>query len=156
RGQRDVVLFAVAVVATLGAFGTLALFLGLFLLLAFFFALLAFGGLGAEIDLRRIGGVEIDDVAQQHLRFDQRVMPFEQRADRHRAFADAADHHLAAGFDALGDGDFAFARQELHRAHLAQIHAHGVVGAAEVFLVHIAGDLFLAVGGLFGRRLFGG
>ncbi len=39
------------------------------------------------------------------------------------------DHRLAAGLDALGDGDFALARQQLDRAHLAQIHAHGIVGA---------------------------
>jgi hypothetical protein len=39
------------------------------------------------------------------------------------------DHRLAAGLDALGDGDLALARQQLHRAHLAQIHAHRIVGA---------------------------
>ena len=39
------------------------------------------------------------------------------------------DHGLAAGLDALGDGDFALAREKLDRAHLAQIHAHGIVGA---------------------------
>ena len=39
------------------------------------------------------------------------------------------DHRLAAGLDALGDGDFAFARQKLHLPHLAQIHAHRIVGA---------------------------
>ena len=39
------------------------------------------------------------------------------------------DHRLAAGLDALGDGDFALARQKLDRAHLAQIHAHRIVGA---------------------------
>src|SRR5436309_1864831 len=35
----------------------------------------------------------------------------------------------AAGVDALGDGDFALAGQKLHRAHLAQIHPHRIVGA---------------------------
>src|SRR5689334_19717876 len=30
--------------------------------------------------------------------------------------------------DALGDLDFAFTREQRHRAHLAQIHADGVVG----------------------------
>ena len=39
------------------------------------------------------------------------------------------DHRLAAGLDALGDRDFALARQQLDRAHFAQIHAHGIVGA---------------------------
>ena len=38
--------------------------------------------------------------------------------------------HLPA-LDALGDFHFAFARQQRHGAHLAQIHAHGVVGFFE-------------------------
>ena len=38
--------------------------------------------------------------------------------------------HLPA-LDALGDFDFAFARQQRHGAHLAQVHAHGVVGFFE-------------------------
>ena len=40
-----------------------------------------------------------------------------------------ADHGLAAGLDTLGDGDLALARKQFHRAHFAEIHAHGVVGA---------------------------
>ena len=43
--------------------------------------------------------------------------------------AEARDHRLAAGLDALGDGDLALARQELDRAHLAQVHADRIVGA---------------------------
>jgi hypothetical protein len=39
------------------------------------------------------------------------------------------DHRLAAGLNAFGDGDFTFAREQLDRAHFAEIHAHGVVGA---------------------------
>ena len=39
------------------------------------------------------------------------------------------DHRFAAGLDALGDGDFALARQQFDRAHFAQIHAHRIVGA---------------------------
>ncbi len=62
-----------------------------------------------------------------------------------RAFAEARDHRLAAGLDALGDGDLALARQQLHRAHLAQIHAHRIVGA-------LGGN---GLGGL-GERLRGG
>ena len=57
-----------------------------------------------------------------------------------RAFAHAADHHVAAGLDALGDGDLALAGQQLDRAHLAQIHAHRIVGAADIVVVEIAGD----------------
>ncbi len=90
---------------------------------------------GAGIAVR---GVEIDDVAQQHLVFVERVAPVDQRAHGQRAFADAADHHFAAGLDALGDRDLAFARQQLDRAHFAQIHAHRIVGAADIGLVDIA------------------
>src|SRR4029453_13158085 len=92
-----------------------------------------------------IGGVEVDDVAQQHLSRDQLVAPADERAIGGRALADAADHHVAAGLDALGDGDFALARQQLHAAHLAQIHAHGIVGAADIVVVDVAGGLALVL-----------
>ena len=78
----------------------------------------------------------------------------QQRANGQRVLADAADHHVAAGFDALGDRDLALARQQLDRAHLAQIHAHGVVGAADIVVIDIAAGFGLAVLGLgFGRLL---
>src|SRR6185437_13080596 len=38
-----------------------------------------------------IGGVEIDDVAQQHLVIDQRLAPTDDSAEGERAFADRAD-----------------------------------------------------------------
>jgi hypothetical protein len=41
---------------------------------------------------------------------------------------------VAAGLDALGDGDFAFAAEQFHRAHFAQVHAHRIVGALDGFL----------------------
>jgi hypothetical protein len=50
-----------------------------------------------------------------------------------RAFAQARDHRVATALDALGDGDLALAGQKLDRAHLAQVHAHRVVGAVELF-----------------------
>ena len=81
-------------------------------------------GLGAGI-----GRFEIDDVAQQDLAFVELVAPDDDGLEGQRAFAEARDHRLAAGLDALGDGDFALARQQLDRAHLAQIHAHRIVGA---------------------------
>ena len=76
-----------------------------------------------------IGGFEIDDVAEQNLAFVQLVAPDDDGLEGQRALAQAGDHRLAAGLDALGDGDLALARQQLDRAHLAQIHAHGIVGA---------------------------
>ena len=76
-----------------------------------------------------IGGFEIDDVAEQNLAFVQLVAPDDDGLEGERAFAQPRDHRLAAGLDALGDGDLALARQKLDRAHLAQIHAHRIVGA---------------------------
>ena len=76
-----------------------------------------------------IGRFEIDDVAQQNLAVVQFVAPDDDGLEGQRAFAQAGDHGFAAGFDALGDRDFAFARQQLNRAHFAQVHADGVVGA---------------------------
>ena len=55
----------------------------------------------------------------------------EDLRDRHRARRDRHDHVLQAFLDPLGDLDFAFARQELDRAHLAHVHAHRVGRAAE-------------------------
>ena len=92
--------------------------------------------------------LQIHDVAQQHAAGLELVVPGDDRLEGQRAFAQTADHHVAAGLDALGDGDLALARQQLDAAHLAQIHAHRIVGAAEAGLVHIAGRLFFL--GLFG------
>jgi hypothetical protein len=59
----------------------------------------------------------------------------QQRRDRHRALADAADHLVLAGLDALGDLDLALAAQQLDAAHLAQVHADGIVGAPELLIL---------------------
>jgi hypothetical protein len=123
---------------------------------------LFFGGLAVSLDLlgalelRRslglgtgIGGFEIDDLAQQRRAFVEFVAPDDDRLEGQRALTETTDHRLAAGLDALGDGDFAFARQKLHRAHFAQIHAHRVVGTV--------GRLFLLGGrkcGTAGRCKF--
>ncbi len=94
------------------------------------------GGLGGLRQRRRrlglgtlVGGLEIDDVAEQNLAVVELVAPDDDGLEGQRAFAQAGDHGLAAGLDALGDGDLALARQQLDRAHLAQIHAHGIVRA---------------------------
>ncbi len=76
-----------------------------------------------------IGRFEIDDVAQEDLAVVELVAPDDDRLEGQRALAQTRDHRLAAGLDALRDRDFAFARQQLDRAHLAQIHAHRIVGA---------------------------
>ncbi len=76
-----------------------------------------------------IGRLEVDDVAQEHLAVVELVAPDDDGLEGQRALAQARDHRLAAGLDALGNGDFALARKQLDRTHFAQIHAHGVVGA---------------------------
>ena len=80
-------------------------------------------GIGAGI-----GRFEIDDVAEENFSFVQFVAPDDDRLEGQRAFAQAGDHRFAAGLDALGDGDFALARQQFDRTHFAQIHAHRIVG----------------------------
>ncbi len=90
---------------------------------------------------------EIDDVAQQRLAFVQLVAPDGERLEGQGTLAQRADHQFAAGLDAFCDGDLAFARQQLDRSHLAQIHAHGIVGAV-VSLFGLLADLGdLAAGG---------
>ena len=89
-----------------------------------------------------VGGVQVDDVAQQDAPPSiSASRQIDDGADGQRAFADAADHHLAAGLDPLGDGDLALAGQQLDRAHFAQVHAHRIVGAADVVVVEVAGGL---------------
>src|SRR3546814_19325623 len=63
------------------------------------------------------------------------VRPFDDRVEGQRALAQAQDHRVAARLDALRDGDLALAAQQFDRAHLAQIHAHRVVGAVDRFLL---------------------
>ncbi len=46
-----------------------------------------------------------------------------------RRLAQTHDHHVASGFDPLGDGDFTFAAEQFDRTHFAQIHAHRIVRA---------------------------
>ena len=114
---------------------------------------------------------QVDDVAQEDFSLAQFVAPDDDGLKRQWAFAQPCDHRLAAGFDSLGDGDFALARQQLDRAHLAQIHAHGIVGAlGRLFLLgdgqrlrlgldHFAAGIVVVivvvfVGGLFGLAVF--
>jgi hypothetical protein len=125
----------------------LFLFLRLFLLLVGGaggrFADLAIGGilavLGEVFRLRLLGqhGVEIEDLPQLHLAGVQRFRPLDDRVEGDRAFAQAEDHRVPAGFDPLGDGDLALAAQQLDRTHLAQVHPHRVIGALDGFLLFL-------------------
>ncbi len=111
---------------------------------AFFAAFLARGDLLGGRALRQ-HGFEIDDLAQLHAAFVEGVRPVDDGVEGHGAFAKAPDHDVAAGLDALGDGDLALAGEQLHRAHLAQVHADGVVGAVDGFLLGRRGRAGAAV-----------
>src|SRR5215472_7799561 len=91
-----------------------------------------------------IGRFEVDDVAQEDLTLVKLVAPNDDGLERERALAEPGDHRLAAGLDALGDRDLALTREQLHRAHLAQIHAHWIVRALGRLLgLRLGRDLLL-------------
>src|SRR5262249_28387522 len=91
-----------------------------------------------------IGRFEVDDVTQEHLSLVKLVAPNDDGLESQWALAQAGDHRLAAGLDALGDGDLALTRKQLHRAHLAQIHANRIVGAPRRLLgLGLGRDLLL-------------
>ena len=77
-------------------------------------------------------------------------MPLQQVANGNGAFADAANHHVTTGFDSFCDRDFTFARQQFNRAHFAQVHAHRVVGAANIVFVDVATRVAFRFGRLVG------
>src|SRR5262249_22271571 len=74
-----------------------------------------------------IGCIEVDDVAQQDLAVVELVPPDDNGLEGKWALAQPRDHGLAAGLDALGNGDLALARNEFHQGHFAQVHAYRVV-----------------------------
>ena len=55
------------------------------------------------------GGVQIDDVAQENFALVQLIAPNDDGLECQRAFAQTGDHRFMPGFNALCDGDFAFA-----------------------------------------------
>ena len=70
----------------------------------------------------------------------------QERPDCQGRFADAADHHLAASLDALGDGNLTLTREQLDTAHLAQIHAHRIIGSRNIAVRQIAGGAAFFLG----------
>ena len=88
-------------------------------------------------------------------------MPDDDGLEGEGALAEPGDHRLAAGLDALGDGDLALAGEQLDRAHLAEIHADRIVGAVGRLLGRLGGDRgrlrlgeFARLGLLLGAALF--
>ena len=94
--------------------------------------------------------VKIDDIAQQNLAFVQFIAPDDNRLKCQRAFAQACNHSFATRLNALGNRYFAFARQQFHGTHFAQIHAHRIIRAVG------AGGRFGGFGDCGSSRAFSG
>ena len=119
-----------------GSAGSVRLFLFFdFLFFRFAFFLVFFDGSGHD----RRGGDRfafideaVDDFVDLDLFVGDAVGGGDDFGDRHGTGGNGLDHVFQAIFDALGNLDLAFARQQLDRAHFAHVHAHGVGGAAKV------------------------
>ena len=84
-------------------------------------------------DVRRIRIDEADDdVDEARLAGLHRLVGAREELERRGIHGQRDAHGIEAFLDALRDADFAFAREQLHRAHLAHVHAHGVGGATEL------------------------
>ena len=84
-------------------------------------------------DVRFVVGQDdaVDHVVDRGGTLADALGEFEHGADRHRAARDGEHHVLQTVFDALGDFDFAFAREKLDRTHFTHVDANGVRRAAE-------------------------
>ena len=76
---------------------------------------------------------KVDHVAQQNVFVQQFFAPDGDRLEGQWAFAQAQDHCIAPGLDPLGNGNLALTAEQFNRSHFAQIHAHGVIGAIQLF-----------------------
>ena len=84
-------------------------------------------------DVGRVRIDEADDhVDQARLAGLHRLIGPQQEIVGRRVHGERAAHRIEAFLDALGDADLALAGEQLHRAHLAHVHAHRVGGAAEL------------------------
>ena len=104
-------------------------------------------------------GLQVDHIAQQHPAIVQRLVPGNYGAEGKRAFAKPTDHHVPPGLYALGDRNLALAGKQLHRTHLAQIHAHRVIrtangGFGDIPRLLLVIRLFLRRGGGLGFLAF--
>ena len=71
--------------------------------------------------------VKLDNFLDGARTFAEVVADGDEFLDDYRGTRDGFHDDKLAAFDALGDGDFAFARQQRDRAHLAEIHADGII-----------------------------
>jgi len=85
-------------------------------------------GLIGDLFFGQLFIVKLHDFLDGPHAFAQVIANGDQFLDDDRRACDGLHHHELPALDALGDGDFALARQERHSAHFAQVHANGVVG----------------------------
>ena len=83
------------------------------------------------------------DVAHRGRILRNRLGQRQNLADHQRRAGERLAHRGLSALDALGQLDFAFAREQRHRSHLAQVHAHRIVGLVAEVLDQVQ------VGGLF-------
>ena len=74
---------------------------------------------------------EDHELADGALAGAQLIADHEDALGNGRRAGDRLDDRELAALDALGDGDLALAGEQRHRAHLAEVHADGVVGLVE-------------------------
>src|SRR4029077_19389908 len=81
-----------------------------------------------------VGRVEVDDVAKVDFAPLELFPPDSDGLESEWALAESREHDFAASFNAFGNGHLALARKQCHRAHIAEIHAYGVVRALDRIL----------------------
>ena len=77
---------------------------------------------------------KINHVTQQNIFVQKFVAPNGDCLKCQRAFTKTQNHRIAARFNTLCDCNLAFARQQLHRAHFAQIHTDRIIGTIKLFI----------------------
>ena len=85
----------------------------------------------------------LDDLAYANFMLRQFLAEIEDMSQGQRAGKHFVEDAIFAVFDLLGDLDFAFAAQQRHRAHLAQIHPHRIAGLTDHVVVGVLGLFFL-------------
>ena len=98
-----------------------------------------------------VGGCDGDDFFDASLAALELVVKLVDVGDRNGAVKDEVEDFLLSPLDTLGDLDFAFAGEKRDGAHLAQVHADGIVGTSAI-LVALLGAALLALY-FFGRLI---
>ena len=113
-------------------------------------------GLVRDLFFGQLFVVEYDDFLDRAAALAQVVADGDEFLDDDRRTSDGLHHDELAALDALGDGDFAFAREQRNGAHFAQVHANGIVGFFERAGSQVKFALALVTVAFFGAFAFAG